>query len=1124
MKRFAAPITLLLTFCLMAVAAYGQSLTTGDITGTVTDQSGAVTPNVTVTLKSTETGQSRTTTTSGTGFYRFSLLPPGNYTLTAEATGFTKAERIVSVGVGQVSVTDVKLQVGSASQTVEVTTAAPLIQTDNANLSTNFNSTMIQDQPNGGNDLTYVAQTAPGVAMNTGQGYGNFTANGMPATSNLFTVNGENDMDPYLNLNNSGATNLTLGKNEVQEATVISNAYSGQYGQQAGAQVNYVTRSGTNQYHGNVFYEWTGSSLDSNDWFNTHQSPVTPKPFANNNEWGANFGGPIMKNKLFFFVDYEAIQYIVPSTQPVYAPTPTFMQATLANLAATDPAEVPLYTKMFNLYSSAKGYPGNNLGNIATYTNNNGGNCGGILNDSMGGTNPNFVPALAGDNCFTQYQSSPALPGTEWILPFRIDWNATQKDQLYFRARIDHGTQATYADPINNAFSAASYQPAYDGQFGWTHVFGPNVTNQFSADLSHYQAIFTQVNPQTFPYAFIELGYNMTEVGGLTYDFPQGRNVTQYQFIDDLSWTKGKHSFKFGGNFRRYDITDYAFTVLNNPEVLGLDIDGFGDGGQTDFYNGIAYQTRQRFPSRSTQPVALWGMGIYAQDEWKVKSNLTLTLALRAEKNSNPVCQTDCGSLLNGSFNGLLAAGQLTPTTPYNSIIQGNRHQLYRSTDTIDWAPRFGFAWTPVGPNTVIRGGFGMFDDAFPAVASDQFMTNLPGLVEVRITDTPWADTTTANSPYIQGANSAAAIMNGFSQGASYASLKALLGAQFRTPTYHNQIGTFHTPYYEQWSLGIQQAIGNKTSLSLGYVGNHGVHIPIYNEGLNASFAGGLSPLPLVPPTPIFGTFEQYSSSGISNYNGITASVTQRSVYGLTFQFNYTWSHTLDDVSNGGIGATPYNNSQTFGSLQYQVNPFCLTCNNYGNADYDIRNNFTGSYVWQMPYKFSNSFVNAAFGGWQLSQNFFWRSGLPLSVIDGNTAITNYGPTNTVASVLDFNGQGGCVNGNSQCLNPNSFGPTNLTGVFPTQRRNAYRGPHFFDSDVVVAKNFKLTERFTFNFSTNFYNIFNHPNFTNPDNNLADGTFGTITTTTAPPTGPYGSFFTGLPSGRIIQFAGKIIF
>ena len=327
--------------------------------------------------------------------------------------------------------------------------------------------------------------------MNTGQGYGNFSANGLPATSNLFTVNGENDMDPYLNLNNSGATNLTLGKNEIAGSDRHhSNAYSGQYGQQAGAQVNYVTKSGTNQYHGDVFYEWTGRALDANDWFNNHTVPVTPRPFANNNEWGANFGGPIKKDKLFFFVDYEAIQYIVPSTQPVYAPTPAFVQATLANLRPPTPAEVALYTKMFNLYSSAKGYPGNNPANIATYTA-QWGQLRRVLNT--------IDPALASDNCFTQYQASPALPGTEWILPFKIDWNLTPKDQLYFRARIDHGTQATYADPINSDFSAASYQPAYDGQFGWTHEFSPNVTNQFSADLSHYQAIFTQVNPQAFP-------------------------------------------------------------------------------------------------------------------------------------------------------------------------------------------------------------------------------------------------------------------------------------------------------------------------------------------------------------------------------------------------------------------------------------------------------------------------------------------------------------------------------------------------------------------------------------------------------------------------------------------------
>ena len=1142
MKRSYVFFTLLLTACLLMVPlAFGQTITTGEITGTVTDASGAVTPNVNVTAKSVDRGDSRTTTTNGAGFYRFSLLQPGNWTVTAEAAGFTKAERVVSVNLGQSSVTDIKLQVGSTTQTVEVTTAAPLVQADNANLTTTFGQGQIQNSPNPGNDLTYIAQTAPGVTMATGQGYGNFSSNGLPATSNLFTVNGENDMDPYLNLNNSGATNLTLGKNELQEATVISsNAYSGQFGQQAGAQVNYVTKSGTNQYHGNVFYDWTGRTLDANDWFNNHYGVA--RPFANNNEWGASFGGPIKKNKLFFFVDYEAIQYIVPSTQPVYAPTPAFMQATLANLAATNPAEVALYNSYFNLFSTAKGYPGSNPANIAQYTANNGAvygsNCGGVLNT--------IAPSLVTDNCFTQYQSSPALPGTEWILPFRIDWNVTPKDQIYFRARIDHGTQATYADPINNAFSAASYQPAYDGQFGWTHVFGPTLTNQFSADLSHYQAIFTQENPSLFPYAAIPLSYNLTEVGGLTYDFPQGRNVTQYQFIDDVSWTKGKHSFKFGANFRRYDISDFTFQVLNNPEVLLTDISGNGDGGQTDLYNGIAYQTRQRFPSRSEQPVALWGLGMYAQDEWKVAKNLTLTLALRFEKNSNPVCQTNCSSLATNSFANLGASGQLSTATPYNSIINGHNHQIYNATDAIDVGPRFGFAWTPLGPSTVFRGGFGVFYDAFPAVVADQFLTNLPGLVEVRITDTPWGDTSTTNSPYVQGANSAAAIMAGFDQGATYNSLKAQLGSQFRVPTYHNQIGTFHTPYYEQWSFQVQQALGDKTSLSVGYVGNHGVHIPIYNEGLNAydpgycnsptgACYGGV--LPLTAPTKIFGPFEQYQSAGISNYNGLTGTFSQRLTYGFTVQASYTWSHAMDDVSNGGIGSTPYNNSQAFASLTYQINPTCLKCNNYGNADYNTPNSFSATYIWQMPYKFSNKWVNGAFGSWQLSQNFFYHSGLPLSIIDGNTAITNYGPTNTLAQVNGPIATGNCVNGNSQCFVPAVLSNGNLNPLYtspgfdgtplngwPTQRRNQYHGPGFFDSDFTIGKNFKITERFVFNFTTNFYNVFNHPNFTNPDLNIADGTYGTITTTTAPPTGPYGSFFTGLPSGRIIQFAGRITF
>jgi len=318
----------------------------------------------------------------------------------------------------------------------------------------------------------------------------------------------------------------------------------------------------------------------------------------------------------------------------------------------------------------------------------------------------------------------------------------------------------------------------------------------------------------------------------------------------------------------------------------------------------------------------------------------------------------------------------------------------------------------------------------------------------------------------------------------------------------------------------------------LTYVGNHGVRIPIYNEGVNAQDPGQLfgGSIPVHSPAAGFAVVQQYTSNAVSSYNGLTASFNQRVTYGFTVTANYTWSHTLDEVSNAG--GEPYNG---FTSQQYQYNPSCLRCQ-YGNADYDIRNSFNASVVWQTPWKFGNKYAQGAFGGWTLSQNFFARSGLPYNLVDAFNVISNYGPSFPIASINQF-AQNSCNNGFSQCVPFQSptGSPVNpvynipaLTGnplpYFTNQGRNQYRGPGFFDSDFSINKNFKLTERLAFGFGANFYNVFNHPNFTNPDNFLGDSTFGQILQTTAPPTGPYGSFFTGLPSGRIVQFQGKLVF
>jgi len=252
--------------------------------------------------------------------------------------------------------------------------------------------------------------------------------------------------------------------------------------------------------------------------------------------------------------------------------------------------------------------------------------------------------------------------------------------------------------------------------------------------------------------------------------------------------------------------------------------------------------------------------------------------------------------------------------------------------------------------------------------------------------------------------------------------------------------------------------------------------------------------------------------------------------YGFSVQASYTWSHTIDEVSNGGYGIFYNANS----SINSQMNPFCLRCSNYSNADYDIRSSFNASYVWQTPWKFGNKWANGAFGGWTLSQNFFARTGLPWTPTDTGAGISNYGAANTALSANQIgpNPQQACVNGLSTCANVGAYQTADpnlgytVLSAFPNAKRNSLRGPGFFDSDFSINKNFKLTERMALGVGANFYNVFNHPNFQNPSTiDVEQGSaFGTITQMAVPPTGPYGSFFANLPAGRMIQFQGKIVF
>lgn len=1119
-----ALLSLLTVLLGLPIAALGQSLTTGGITGTVTDPSGAALPSATVTLKNQDTGTTQTSTTNSTGAYRFSLINPGNYNVSAAAQGFQGSAQSVSVAVGQASTVNIKMQVATASQTVEVTAQEGAIQTDNGNVSATITPEIVANMPNPGNDLTYYVQTAPGATMNTQGGYGNSATYGISATSNLFTVDGMNENDPFLNLSNSGATNLMLGSNDVQTASIVNNGYTGEYGTLAGANVNFVTKSGTNKFHGNAEYFWNGSSLDANDWFNNNTG--TPRPFVNANQWAASVGGPIVKDKTFFFVDTEGLRLLIPISTPVNIPSPQFQAATLSNLTAMgNAAEIPFYNQIFSIYNNAPGAPraGNNLP---------GGGCDGS------------VTLAGGAPCALEFQSNINNLTTEWLMTTRIDQNFGSRDRAFLHFRTDHGLQATITDPLSPLLNAQSVQPQYEGQLQESHQVGVNAINQFILAGSWYGAVF---GPPSLSKATALTPYQLTFAGGqfatpgsaFYSSWPQGRNVTQYQLSDDYAWQKGNHSMKFGVSYRRNDITDYTPGGFLGTIPAAVFI------SESSFYNGSADVYEQAFATRPTEPLALYSLGLYAQDEWAIRPNLKITLSLRAEHNSDPICQTNCFARLTSSFLDV----SHDPSQPYNQAIMTGLHQALPNYQKISWEPRVGFAWQPLGNgNTVIRGGVGIFSDIFPGTVATSFDTNSP-LKNTFITSGLLAPGVPGSAQSLATASNAA-FVSGFSSGLNLAQISAAVPG-FVPPTVTNSARRIQYPTYQEWNFEVQQALGSKMTLTLNYVGNHGSDLAATNPGLNAfcgtacmgavSSAEGLSTpitafsgLPATAPDSRFTTVTEVGNYGVSNYNGLTASFTRSVSQSLQLQASFTWSHALDDISNGGFLPFGFDSNV---SLLTPQNPYNFHQYNYGNADYDARKQFNLSYVYQTP-KLRGLWD--LLGNWTVSGALFARSGMPFTAIDSaaSSALSsyNYGP----GISLFANSSVGPLNCSSSnvynvsvstpaCMNASQFttpiGPGGI-GTFGNQRRNQIYGPDFFDTDLTLMKNFRVPkwEGAQFQVGVQAFNILNHPNFDQPVGDISNSQFGYSIRTVATPTSIFGSFLGADASPRALQIRAQLTF
>jgi len=1152
-----------------------QSGTSSAISGTVIDTSGALVSSAQVTATEVNTKAERTGRTDANGHFLFAQVTPGTYRVTVQAAGFgDAASEPTPVGVGRNVALNFTLQISSTSQTVEVTARQSLLALDNANTTTLIAAKTIASLPNPGQDLTYLTQFSQGALMNTAGsssdakaagGYGNVEFNGLPATSNGYILDGYDSNDPWLGLNIGLSTNLVIGLDAVDQATVNTNSYSVDQGRYGASQVNYFTKSGTNTVHGDFYELWNGSLFNAEDYFlhaNDTPGNIAKKPRSVVNEFGVSVGGPIQRNKLFFFAHYEGIRIALPLVTPITSPTLAYQQYVLGQLATggydaitgqnlpAQPAEIPFYGSMFSLLAA----PGGTAVPVASCPLDTAGN---LLPVAPNGT------LLDGSGCAAERQESLNNSDTENLIVVKIDHTINARDSVWYRFQQDTGLQAEWTDPIDSIFNSFSPQPQRTLVIGYTHLFSPALVNQFNPGADWYSSIFEPNHYSqtlaTFPIMLVAGSDNVpfTTIGGLDDTFPQGRKVTQWQINDNLTWTHGRHTLHFGMNTRRVDTSDYDLGEGSVATVAYNDL--------AEFTYGAAYSASQSFPVSLKDRVAVGNLEYYAMDTYKPSARTTITYGMRVTWNTNVTSPQALFSRMAGSF---LNASHAT-NQPLNQVILGNVQDLFAATPLFVYQPRASIAYQP-SPRTAVHAGFGVFNDIIPQQIADSGLMNAPndpsftggiggqvgGLgVPPSVPGSAVDAAAGANKSFQTIFRSGGAPCAGIQPDQATCPLAVSLN------TFPG--GTLKTPYYYQYNLGIEQQMGPRGNLRADYVGTRGLHEPyqVQLNGYQNVCDGCFAPFPYRQPLDQrFGNVTEFETGANSTYSGLQTVYTQQ-WGGLTLRGNYTFSHCLDEVSNGGLLAfsTQGLESPLPGELSRQ----------YSSCDYDVRHNISAFGIYQVPFHSGNPILRQMFEGWSFSETGFLHSGLPFSVLsqqytaNGNGVLQTSNPAQTIqfaapeyanrvsgAPVYRKTSYPGVtVAGSRQWLNPDAFvsvvDPTTgacYTGVlgvqsdnpticqFGSSGRNSVRGPHFTYSDMYITKAFPIREGIKLRIDGQLFNAFNHPNFALPNTVQAGvpgsvpAKFGTLESAASPPTGLLGVGLGGDTSPRMIAFQARIEF
>ena len=1139
MSRWAYGAVVVCGFFLFSLSSLRAQTSTADIVGTVSDTSGALVANAKVTITNLGTNVQRTMNTGPSGDYAFTLLPLGDYSVSIEAAGFkTFSAQSLSLSAGDRARVDAKMEVGAVSQTVVVQTESiAVLQTDSSMVSGTITDTSVQDLPVNGRNMITLVRGAPGASSGPQSSLsgGNrpddrrqtstVVANGQNDSSNNFLLDGMDDNERAI-----ATVVVKPSIDAIEEVKVATNLYEADTGRVGGAVISTITKSGTNRFHGTVFEFLRNDKFDAKDFFNVPQSgnPLAGvKPEYRQNQFGGSFGGPIRKDKMFFFVDYEGLRIIQGLTQKAFVPTPCELGRTTCNgvqqLGNFSDITAQIYDPTTHLPYTNNVIPLGSLNSIG---------------QNYAALYPTVSSCTVGPCSFI---SSPNKTQYFHTGDARVDYKLSEKDTVFARYTINNGDSyfpgalpivqqagvTVYPNGVsfNTTFPGFNYGRQQNLTLGWAHVFRPNLLLDVHASTSRYVSLSTADNTANVNTAFGGPGnINVPSIKGTNglallafngaggysglgdqFALPTDYWDTTFQYTGALVWTRGAHTIKFGGSLIRRNWSIYQQLFKARIQFNSTQTDSTGTGAGTggnsfaSLLTGLA-NTENSTISLTSPQYRDWEIGEYIQDDWRVTSRITLNLGLRYDI-FTPFTEKNGFISDFDPTNPALLAGGVVQVANTNNVPANVGVSIQRNM----FQPRVGFAYS-LGNQFVLRGGFG----------TGYFVSNAASPAGLK------------NAPFnfaYNSSGSSVSLNTAFPLPSSNPLTTCLIAACGQTNT-NLSVGdamalNFQNAMLYMYNLTLEKAFGSN-DISIGWVGEPGRHLGrvVPNVDIPAPPTLGIAacntgvkislPNPTCQPfgaqIPFVNSIQLLESNGSSSYNGMNVVYQRRYSAGLTVQANYTWSHALSNV--GGIGGACTTCAILPNNLRYD----------WGTSDYSITNRVAIGVNYELPFgKSWNGVLKQVGYGWQVNGIFGYATGVPFTV----TEPTNAMGINGVTDRPNMTKSSGFKPTIGEWFDVSQFSLQTF-GTPGNEERNQLTSPPSHSLDLSLFKDFPVHESMKLQFRTEVFNFTNSPNFATPVNAISSFSAGVATQTNS----TFGKVTSTSPiaNPREIQFALKLLF